>query len=96
MNRNKEKNSLKKDFRILFASSLLFILVNSMDHFGEWFGATVFWIIAYSVIAYCTILVLWLIIEIYDWLKTGFKKKQLLWIYLESLGILIASLYKIR
>jgi len=96
MDRTKENRLVIKDFRILLGSLILYILVKSIPYFGEWFGMNAFWIIILLMPFYIFLLVGWLLFEIYEWIKEGFKKMQLLWIYLVTIGILIISIYGMR
>ena len=96
MDETKNHRLLKKDLRILFASSLLFILVYSKAYTWTWFGSNMFWIIALLFMLYCVFLIGWLLFEIYNWIKGGFQKTQIFRIYLVTIGILIASIYGMR
>jgi hypothetical protein len=91
-----ELDKLKKDLRVLFASSLLFILVYIKDYSWAWSGNTVFWIISFSLILYCLFLIGWLLVNVYRWGKGGFKEIYSLWIYLITTGILLISIYGMR
>jgi hypothetical protein len=87
---------LKKDLRVLFASSLLFILVYIKEYSWAWFGNTIFWIISFLLILYCLFLIGWLLFNIYRWGKGGFKEIYSLGIYLITTGILLISIYGMR
>jgi|GEM_PF-5030963 len=87
---------LREDLKVLFASSLLLVLVYAKDYSWARFDNAIFWIIAFLLILYSVFLIGWLLIRVYRWGKGGFKGFYSLWIYIITIGILSISIYGMR
>jgi CDP-diglyceride synthetase len=90
------RKRLKKNLRLLLASVLLYILVYIKDYSWTGFGNTIYWIISFSLLLYCGVLIVWLLVNIYQWVKAGFKGIYSFWIFLLTIGVLWLSIYGMR
>jgi hypothetical protein len=85
-----------KDLRLVIGSVILLLLVYSRAYSWGWFGTTVFWIIAFSLMIYAAVLGLWLIASFFAWVKDRNRETGRLWIYLITLVLLLLSIQGMR